>query len=205
MGDLDNGLPAGAEDDNGCFDAAFNASLGFVAIGGCTDTDFDFDGVPYKLVWPGTLKDVGLDRLLHAQPVQFKSPVFRDSDGNAKNYRRVAFEADLPRIEGNTNPPCQRFVANPADPNPGQGCVNPPKGADFYPIFTLRNAGEACLWQLGGAHLPVTTDTFGGSSKAEYGALLTLAYPIPGPAVTLRDNDFRRILAENPCPTKTND
>jgi hypothetical protein len=205
VGDLDNGLPAGAEDDDGCFDAAFNASLGFLAIGGCTGTDFDFDGVPYKLAWPGTFTDVGLDRSLHAQPVQFKSPVFRDTDGNATNFSRVAFEADLPRIESNTNPPCQRHVANPADPNPGQDCVNPPKGADFYPIYTLRNAGEACLWQLGGTHLPGTTNRFGGSSKAEYGALLTLAYPIPGPAVTLRDNDFRRILAENPCPTKTDD
>ena len=205
VGDADNGLPAGAEDDFGCFDAAFNASLGFLAIGGCTFTDFDFDGVPYKLVWPGTFKDVAHDRSLHAQPVQFKSPVFFDDDGNARNYNRVAFEADLPRIEGNTNPPCQRHIANPADPNPGQDCVNPPKGADFYPIYTLRHAGEACLWQLGGAHLPGTTNTFGGSSTTEYGPLLALAYPIPGPAVSLRFNDFRRILSENPCPTETED
>jgi len=42
--------------------------------------------------------------------------------------------ADLPRIEANTNPPCQRHLSNPADPNPGQDCVNPPKGADFYPF-----------------------------------------------------------------------
>jgi hypothetical protein len=203
VGDKDNGLPAGAEDDFGCFDAAFNASQGFLAIGGCTQTDFDFDGVPYKLAWPGTFKNVALDRALHAQPVQLKSPVFKDREGESRNYSRVAFEADLPRIESNTNPPCQRHIANPADPNPGQDCVNPPKGADFYPIYTLKGENGNCLWQLGGANLPGTSNSFGGNSAAEYGPLLTLAYPIPGPAVTLRYNNFRRILPFNPCATDT--
>ena len=199
VGDLDNGLPARAEDDIFCFDAAFNQSQGFVAIGGCAGTDFDFDGVPYKLVWPGTFTNVALDGAYHARPVQFTSPLFRDSQGESRNYSRVAFEADLPRIESNTNPPCQRHIANPADPNPGQGCVNPPKGADFYPIYTTGGDPQSCVWQLGGAHLPGTTNTFGGTSTAEYGQLLVLAYPIPGPAVTLRYNNFRNVLSLNPC------
>jgi hypothetical protein len=202
VGDADNGRPAGAEDDFGCYSAAFNALFGFVPIGGCTSTDFDFDGVPYRLVWPGTLADVALDRALHSRPVQFTSPVFTDREGEQRDYSRVAFETDLPRIESNTNPPCQRHVANPADPNPGQDCVNPPKGADFYPIFTTRAREESCVWQLGGANLPGTTHTFGGNSAAEYGPLLTLAYPIPGGAVTLRANDFRNVLSFNPCPAE---
>src|SRR5216683_7134225 len=106
--DLDNGLPAGAEDDFGCFDAAFAGALGLVPIGGCLSTDFDFDGVPYQLVWPGTFTSNSQDQQFHPSPVLFTSPVFTSSSGTQLNYSRVAFETDLPRIEFATNPPCQR-------------------------------------------------------------------------------------------------
>ena len=101
-------------------------------------------------------------------------------------------------VESDTIPPCQRHVANPADPNPGQGCVNPPVGANFYPIYTTHNSDEGCTWQLGGAHIPGTKKTFGGTSAAEYGGLLLLAYPAPG-GPTLRFNNFRQVLSSNPC------
>jgi len=163
------------------------------------DADVDFDGVPYRNVWPGSLADRSLDRVLHAQPVIFESPVFRGGRGETSDYNRVAFEADLPRIESNTTPPCQRHISNPADPQPGVGCVNPPVGADFYPIYTTRQTGDdRCQWQLGGPHLAGTTQTFGGTSAAEYGPLLELAYPAPnGPS--FRYNNFRRVLNRNPC------
>jgi hypothetical protein len=198
--DLDSGLPAGAEDDFGCFDAAFASSLGLVPIGGCLRTDFDFDGVPYQVVWPGTLTDAKLDRSVHSQPVRFTSPVFRDREGETRNYSRVAFEADLPRIESNTNPPCQRHIQNPADPSPGTDCVNPPVGANFYPLFTTTGKGENCMWQLGGAQIPGTNNSFGGNSTTEFGSLLALGYPAAGGVPTFRYNDFRRVLTRNPCP-----
>ena len=91
--------PSTDADDQGCFDANFEASFGYIGIGGCLGEDDDFDGVPYQLVWPGTLTNARQDRSLHAQPVQFKSPVFRDGKGETRNYDRVAFETDLPRIE----------------------------------------------------------------------------------------------------------
>ncbi len=205
--DLDSGIGAGAEDDSGCFDAAFAGSHGFIAVGGCTQSDLDFDGVPYQLTWPGTSRNHRVDRSLHAQPVQFSSPLFKDPEGRLRNYSRVAFEADLPRVESNTNPPCQRMAANPSDPNPGQGCVNPPKGADFYPIYTTTRAHESgrCVWQLGGADIPGTLESFGGTSAAEYGALLALAYPAKGGVPTVRLNDFRRVLELNPCPSQADD
>ena len=192
---LDNGLPAGAEDDFGCFDANFAISFGLVPIGGCLGTDFDFYGVPYQLVWPGTFTNAKLDRSVHPQPVQFTSPLFRDSEGERRNYDRVAFEVDLPRIELKTNPPCQRFSSL------GTGCVNPPVGAKFYPFFTTTGGegGENCRWQLGGAHIPGTVNTFGGSSTTEFGPLLKLYYPeVGGPR--FRFNDFRNVLDGNPCP-----
>src|SRR6266478_489078 len=195
--------PGGLDvDDRGCFDAAFNAALGLVPIGGCFGEDDDFDGVPYQLVWPGTFTNKKLDRSLHAQPVQFTSPLFRDREGEKRDYRRVAFETNLPRIEFATNPPCQRHISNPADPNPGQDCVNPPVGANVYPFFTTRGGdeGENCMWQEGGAHIPGTTNIFGGSSTTEFGSLLALAYPAAGGVPTFRFNDFRQVLKRNPCP-----
>jgi len=168
-----------------------------VAITGCTDTDFDFDGVSYKPVWPGTSSNPAQDASLHPSSVLFTSPLT-----NGQNYSRVAFEADLPRIEFATSPPCQRHLANPADPDPGAGCVNPPTGADFYPIFTTNSTtGGGCIWQLGGTHIPGTTNTFGGNSATEYGTdPFALFYPAANGGPQYIYEDFRNILPSNPCP-----
>jgi hypothetical protein len=56
-----------------------------------------------------------------------------------------------------------------------------------------------CLWQLGGANIPGTTNTFGGSSAAEFGPLLFLDYPGPVFTPIHRTNDFRQVLDGNPC------
>lgn len=196
-------------DDAFCFDAGFAASFGLLGIGGCVDGDADFDGVPYRShTWPGTLPNVNLDRQLHAQPIQFSSPLFftGEEQEDAKDFERVAFEADLPRIETNTNPICQRHVSNPADPSPGAACVDPPAGADFYPFFTTTKTQHGCRWQLGGPYLPHTVREFGGSAKAEYGGLLALTYPGgPGGLPTVRYNDFRRVLSDNPCRAGSHD
>src|SRR5215472_12560587 len=144
-----------------------------------------------------------LDDALHV-PVLFTSPLFTDSNTHAtQNYDRIAFEVDLPRIEFVTNPACQRHLSNPADPSPGSGCVNPPAGAGFYPLFTTRGGNGSCTWQLGGTNNPGTKETFGGTSTAEFGPLLALAYPAPN-GVTLIFNDFRQILSSNPCPSRGN-
>ena len=75
---------------------------------------------------------------------------------------------------------------------------NPPAGAQFYPLFTTRDSLFGCQWQLGGANIPGTRRTFGGTSATEFGPLLPLVYPAPGGPIT-RLNDFRRTLDENPC------
>ena len=191
-------------DDTICLSASFLASFGLLPIGGCFASDVDFDGVPYQNNWPGTFTNPGHDQQLHPRPVLFTSPLFTNTSTNAtENYDRVAFEVNLPRIEFAINPPCQRGVSNPADPNPGAGCVNPPAGAEFYPVFTTRGGDGSCTWQLGGTDIPGTKQTFGGTSTAEFGPLLELAYPAIG-GVSLRYNDFRQILSSNPCPSKGN-
>jgi hypothetical protein len=207
--------PVGA-DDEGCFDAAFVASLGLIPLGGCAGEDDDFDGVPYrKNVWPGTFRNRFFDALFHAQPVIFSSPLFRDRWGHKKNFSRVAFETDMPRIEFSTNPPCQRHLANPSDPNPGAGCVNPPVGADFYPIFSTREDHgkwgheegdhERCMWQEGGRFIPGTENDFGGNSKTEYGPILANFYPAPNGQPQCIYENFHRTLPANPCPVGENE
>jgi hypothetical protein len=192
-------------DDGACIDAGFAASLGLIQIGGCFDADTEFDGVPYRNnTWPGSFTDPVQDALVHAQPVIFSSPLLTDGSGHLRNFSRVAFETDMPRIEFATNPPCQRHLSNPADPNPGLGCVNPPVGADFYPFFSTRSADGACLWQEGGPFIPGTVNNFGASSSAEFGSIpLALFYPAVNIMPQFIYEDFRNILMTNPCPAST--
>ena len=177
-------------DDVGCF-ASSQLPAGSVPVSGCLGTDFDFDGVPYFNNWPGTLANPGQDRKIHAQPIRFTSPV----TNGFTQFDRVAFEADLPRIELQVSNPCNRTT--------GANCVNPPPGAQFYPFFTTHESlgGLACNWQEGGAHIAGTANTFGGSSTTEFGPLLTLTYPGAGFQPIHRINNFRQVLPNNPCPS----
>jgi hypothetical protein len=174
-------------DDTNCFNAS--ASL-LVQVGGCFATDNDFDGVSYQTTWPGTFTNTSLDQALHPRSILFSSPTFN----GGVNYDRVGFEADLPRIEA-------ADFGGICDRSTGVGCVNPPPGSNFYPFFSTRASGAVgCFWQLGGPFIPGTTNRFGGSSAAEFGPLLFLDYPGPGDTPIHRTNDFRNVLANNPCP-----
>ncbi|HEY6922397.1 MAG TPA: hypothetical protein VI653_02930 [Steroidobacteraceae bacterium] len=198
--DAANDPPSPNVDDVFCFDPS-SIPTGFIPIGGCVDSDADFDGVSYRNnTWPGSFRNPFLDAEFHAQPIRFSSPLFTDSTGHKENFSRIAFESDMPRIEASTNPPCQRHLSNPADPNPGSGCVNPPVGADFYPIFSIRFDEEGCRWQEGGPFIPATLFNFGGNSKTEYGDILALTYPASNGQPRQIYEDFRRVLPFNPCP-----
>src|SRR5579859_5641929 len=78
--------PAGkAGDDTFCFTPAMSS---LVRIGGCTNTDGDFDGPEYFNTWPGTNPNHAQDRRLHTTPVRFTSPLIRGE----KNFERIAYE-----------------------------------------------------------------------------------------------------------------
>ena len=192
----------------------------YPAVGGCFGTDADFDGPPYHRTWPGSLADRKEDARRNPEPILFTSPLIKGKT----NYSRVAFEADLPRIELDTIPPCIRST--------GVNCVNPPAGAEFYPIYTTRGerdddgdrssnsdrsrqdddrSGDGdrnrddddralgdCVWQFGGASIPGTRNTFGGTSTTEYGPLLQLTYPGANFTPFTRFNNFRRVLDTSP-------
>ena len=80
-----------------------------IRIGGCFATDNDFDGVSYQPNWPGSLRNAARDRRLHPRSVLFSSPTFN----GGRNYDRVAFEADLPRIEAADYDVFSRVVSIP--------------------------------------------------------------------------------------------
>ena len=167
-------------DDTGCFPAS---SSTLVQVSGCLGTNTGFDGVPYQPLWPdGNTK-------LHPTPIQFSSPL--TSDSYNVQYSRMAFEADLPRIEFNT---CNRQT--------GVGCTLIPTTDDgasaaFYPFYSITSQGsEGCVWQLGN-HIPGSSNDFGQNNQ--YGQLLTLSYTgLGGHPITLIE-DFRQILSHNPC------
>jgi hypothetical protein len=193
--DPDRGLTGG--DDEFCLPASASLS---VKIGGCLYTDGDFDGSSYDHAWPGSISDPAADQLLNPQPIRFTSPTSHGQD-----FTSMAFEADLPRIESDdtafgVKTPCQRHITNPADPDPGKGCVNPPPGAHFYPFYSTTSVAGKCWWQFGGPYIPHTTHEFGGSSKAEFGKLFVLGYPTaPYGTVTTRYNNFQQALDNLPC------
>jgi hypothetical protein len=167
-------------DDNFCFPAS---SSELVPVQGCTDTNTGFDGVAYKPVWPDG------NTALHPTPVRFTSPLTGPNYGT--NYSRAALEADLPRIEGTCNT------------ETGDGCTLLPitddgQPAEFYPYFSTTS-GARCQWQFGDA-IPGTASNFGAESQ--WGPLVNLEYLVFGGGGATRQlkNDFRNVLAPNPCP-----
>jgi len=178
-------------DDDFCFPGS-EAML--IHVNGCTDTNTGFDSLGYQPVWPDG--NTGL----HPESVLFSSP--RTGPGDTLNYSRVAFEADLPRIETNT---CNRTT--------GTGCTLIPitdKGtpAAFYPFFSafqngVPNAGifGQCVWGFGN-DMP-RGNSFG--RNAQYGSLLSSSYLIFGGGGASHQliNNFRQIMS-NPCPAGGN-
>jgi hypothetical protein len=175
-------------DDIGCLPGADST---LVHINGCVlAPDNDWDGQSYRNDWPGTNPNVARDRALHPSPLLFTSPRTR-----GRNFSTIDFETDLPRNEASdaqAHPPfCNRTT--------GANCVNPPNGAQFYPIFTTTVRHGTCTWQEGGNFLPGTTNHFGGSSTTEFGPPLKAAYPTAGFTVIRLIDNFNSGKMPNPC------
>jgi hypothetical protein len=198
--------PSGVDaDDTGCRTGPAGVPPNTVSLTGCRTQDIDFDAPQYFDNWPGTSSDPAIDASIHAAPVTFSSPLFSDLSQNAQenqetqNYSQAAFENDLPRVEGFTNPPCQRHVYNPSDPSPGSGCVNPAAGSTFYPFFNASSTGGRCLWYEGGAFTPHNAYE-GVSTTVEYGGLQEQIYPAAGNVTQGIYETFHNTLPSNPCP-----
>jgi len=166
-------------DDYGCFTKDQST---LVRVAGCIGTNTGFDGVPYQPVWPDG------DTIHHPTSILYTSPLTAGT-----NYDRMAFEADLPRIEFGV---CNRST--------GVGCTHIPQTddgapANFYPFFSTTTLQPTCTWGLGN-NFPGATNNFG--RNGQYGPLLSLTYLVYGGhgATLQRYNDFRNVLGSNPCP-----
>jgi hypothetical protein len=188
-GDQDKGALDEDDANNFCLPAEDST---LVKINGCLSDDEDFDGQSYLPDWPGTNPDPRKDAKLHPSPLLFTSPL---ANGTTQ-FSTIAFEADLPRIEAADSQDSPPFC----DRTTGANCVNPPRGAQFYPFFTTGMHNGTCTWQEGGNFIPGTINHFGGSSTTEFGPLLKTVYPDVGFTPVERINNFNSGDFANPCP-----
>ena len=91
---------------------------------------------------PGQGRSATPVRTLRSTRRQSGSPARCSTAGRTTS--RVAFEADLPRIEGSTNPPCQRFISNPARSEPGQRMREPAGRRELLPVL-LHHLGARAM------------------------------------------------------------
>ena len=165
--------PDADEDPDGeeepCFDGPY--------IPGCIGADFDFDGFSYQPVWPdGSRK--------HPGPLLFSSPKVQNQNGEwVEAMRSVRFETNMPSLQ-----PLETCDLQ------GNGCTNPPPGANFYPWFHTVPSGRGCAWTLSN-DLPGQLSNFGGP-QAAWGPVLSLDYGGGFQAV----NNFASAVLPNPCP-----
>ncbi len=172
-------------DDTVCFSS--EESLLYPATGCTNSNDPGFDGSSYIKDWPD-------GKPIHPTPILFSSPT---TGGSA--YSQVAFNTDLPRIEASDlGGKCDRIT--------GRNCVNPPLTDEgkpsFYPYYSTVSTSGGCRWALGNmAGVSGTTNTFGGSSKAEFGPLFRNRFYVfnGGGATVAEYDDFQKVLGSNPC------
>ena len=182
-----DGEPTDANDTQ-CFPASSSTRI---QVPGCIEGNglTGFDSVPYQPVWPDG------NTILHPTSLQFTSPV----TGFGHNYSRVAFEANLPRVEA------PDFDGN-CDRTTGSGCTLIPttddgQPANFYPFFSIHKGHDSvCNWLFGNDVPGLTSNDFGKNNQ--YGSLLFLDYLIFGGKGATRHitDNFRQVMDSNPCP-----
>jgi hypothetical protein len=198
--------PSEPDEDFPCFPASLSS---LVPVSGCLAIfgDLDFDGPAYTTAdWAGN-STAAHDAAFDPEPIQFTTPTIR---GTKQPFGQVAFEADTPSFEAE------------CDIDTGVGCTGQPVEAQFYPIYTAghligggtfdrpaghgyghgygpRGPGGPCVWQFGGPHYTGTTNNFGGTANAEYGAPFASVFPDPGPTADTAFTTVHRDLHGNPC------
>jgi hypothetical protein len=206
-------------DDVSCFPPS---ATGTLPVTRCLGTNGGFDGVPYHKVWPTSEKA----STTVPTPIAFTSPLTGAADAahDTVQYQDAAFEADLPRIEGNDLPGtannCQRLaVDNNGNPvaGAGQNCyllpltddstASHPAHTSFYPWFDTFTTTSGCVWQIGG--IPSSGSSINAyGQNHQYGPLFRVTYlsgngttPSTGTTKTIVNlEDFHNDLRAQPCP-----
>ncbi|HEV2137612.1 MAG TPA: hypothetical protein VGR53_02090 [Nitrososphaerales archaeon] len=136
-------------------------------VTGCTATDSDFDGSPYKTDWPSGSSSFPSSLVISSVtgngigPMSFDSTTTSFDDG----YGFMQFETSVGGSESGCNT------------STGTGCVVPPPGAAFYPFYTEASSGPSCTFNFGNVIGGQTTNSFGkdkeyGSPSSRYGGTI---------------------------------
>ncbi|GAA1555152.1 hypothetical protein GCM10009804_10030 [Kribbella hippodromi] len=151
-------------------------------IAGCQENvfqngDLDFDGSSYQADWPDGSRG-------HPTSFEYIGPF----TGGAHPYPNIQFE---------TNVAASEILCNTIT---GVGCTAVPKGAAFYPFWSLGSTralqaspglGRLCVWNFGNVINHQTVQTFGKTAQygtpdlARFGGTLTSAV-LPNPQLTTR-------------------
>jgi hypothetical protein len=193
--DTSNGVCVGKEgagankepadsDDYGCWAPSMSS---LIKVGGCEASNVGYDGTSYLRDWPNG------NSMTRPTPTLFSSPL--TGPAYDTNYSNVAFNTDLPAIEGDLGF-CNRST--------GAGCSRYPQTDDngapatFYPYYTMGMVGSKCYWAAGQDVPHFTTRDFGQNNQ--YGPLQKVTYAGYQGTTVKRYEDFNGALGGNPCP-----
>jgi hypothetical protein len=138
-------------DDTPCFPGP--------TVAGCLGADVDFDGTSYRHDWPDFTSNHPHPVLIRSASGEGLGPLSADGEDYVRPYRVMQFETNVAGSENSCN------LTN------GNGCVVPPKGAQFYPFYAIKSEGEGehdeCTLMFGDFN-GGDIKNFGGD--AQYGA-----------------------------------
>jgi len=113
-------------DDPPCFSGPTLPGCLNLAQGG----DIDFDGSSYLADWPDGTEN-------NATSASIRGPLSVAGNGQfTQPYNKVQFETEVGASESTCMPD-------------GSGCVVPPKGAAFYPFYSVSQDGGSCAFVFG--------------------------------------------------------
>ncbi|MCU1225487.1 MAG: hypothetical protein JWQ42_3580 [Edaphobacter sp.] len=128
-------------------------------VAGCLGADVDFDGTSYRHDWPDFTRKNANPVLIRSASGKGLGPLSAQGDDYVHPYRVMQIETEVGASESTCD------VSN------GEGCVVPPKGAQFYPFYAIKtdDAGEheGCTLMFGDFNRR-DIENFGG--EAQYGA-----------------------------------
>jgi hypothetical protein len=192
---------------------------GALLISGCIGINGGFDGSSYGNDWPTT----EAPSTSVPTPITFTSPLTGGADAahDTVEYPGVAFETDLPRVEGNDIPgtknDCQRLLVKSngsVNRVAGRSCFTlpltdlsspqVPVHAQTYPWYNTYTTGGHCVWQIGTIPSGPGISDFGRYNQ--YAPLAPTTY-LAGNGTTASKHEtivnlenFHHNLIGQPCP-----
>jgi hypothetical protein len=142
-------------------------------VAGCYGSDVDFEGDSYVTDWPDGTANSATSIQISSSTGNGIGPQTAVGGQYRAGFSSMRFVTGVPASEKT----CRTSI---------KGCMVPPPGAAFYPLYVLDNFGSGCVLTLGNRIKGATIQDFGGESQwGKYDV------PVPG---TFQGKEFT-----NPC------